>query len=204
MDSESILTLTPKQRARRDRIVDVAMELASDGGYDAVQMRDVAIRADVAMGTIYRYFTSKDQLLISAMADWTGRLRTRLSLRPPRGSTPSGRVTDVLQRACRSLERQPLLAAALVRAMSSTDVGVGDANREVGQHIRAMIEPLLDDLDPETREDVIVIINHVWLSTLIGWSNGRIQFSQVAQQLAMAARLLLDPDVRLPGRSTAN
>ncbi|MEX2626264.1 MAG: TetR family transcriptional regulator [Ilumatobacteraceae bacterium] len=195
------MTLTSKQLARRERVIAVAMELASEGGYDAVQMRDVAARADVALGTIYRYFTCKDQLLICVMADWTGQLRVRLTQRPARGETASAQVADVLQRACRSLERQPLLAAALVRAMSSSDTGVGEANREVGAHIRAMIEPLLHELDPDTREAVIVVLNHVWLATLIGWSNGRIVFSQVAQELGSAARLLLDPDPRLPGRN---
>ncbi len=201
MGAPGAMTLTTKQQARRARVIEVAMELASEGGYDAVQMRDVAARADVALGTIYRYFTCKDQLLICVMAEWTGQLRDRLAQRPARGDTPSARVTDVLQRACRSLERQPLLAAALVRAMSSSDTGVSEANREVGAHIRAMIKPLLADLEPDVREAVIVIINHVWLSTLIGWSNGRIVFSQVAEELGSAARLLLDPDPRLPGRN---
>jgi TetR/AcrR family transcriptional regulator, cholesterol catabolism regulator len=199
---EGAMTLTSKQQARRDRVIEVTMDLASQGGYDTVQMRDVAARADVALGTIYRYFTCKDQLLICVMAEWTGQLRDRLAQRPARGDTASEQVADVLQRACRSLERQPLLAASLVRAMSSSDTGVSEANREVGAHIRAMIEPLLHELDAETREAVIVVLNHVWLATLIGWSNGRIVFSQVAEELRMAARLLLDPDPRLPGRGT--
>src|SRR5277367_6168901 len=50
-------TLTRAQQARRQRVIDAAMTLALEGGYEAVQMRDVAARADVAMGTVYRYFT---------------------------------------------------------------------------------------------------------------------------------------------------
>jgi DNA-binding transcriptional regulator YbjK len=34
--------LTPNQAARRQSVIDAAMKLAADGGYDAVQMRDVA------------------------------------------------------------------------------------------------------------------------------------------------------------------
>lgn len=194
------MSLTPKQQERRERVIAVAKELASEGGYDAVQMRDVANRSDVALGTIYRYFTNKDRLLICVMTDWTSQLRSRLAQRPARGETASAQVADVLARACRALEREPLLASALVRAMSSSEAGVDEANKEVGAHVRAMIEPLLDDLDPETREGVIVVLNHVWLATLISWSNGRIVFSQVAEELRSAARLLLDPDPRLPGR----
>ena len=55
------------QRERRKRILDATLVLASKGGYDAVQMRTVAERADVALGTLYRYFPSKIHLLVSAL-----------------------------------------------------------------------------------------------------------------------------------------
>ncbi|MCU1393101.1 MAG: Transcriptional regulator, TetR family [Ilumatobacteraceae bacterium] len=198
---EVVTPLTSKQRDRRDRVVDAAMALAIEGGYDAVHMREVSARTGVALGTIYRYFPSKDHLLISVMSSWTDQLSTQLDQRPARGSTPASRVTDVLHRACHSLERQPLLAAAVIRAMSSTEVGVSRASREVGRNLRGNIEPLLAEFDTDTRDAIIEIINHVWLSTLIAWSSGRILFSQVSQQLAMTVRMLLDADVRLPGRA---
>ena len=53
------------QRDRRKRILDATLALASKGGYDAVQMRAVAQKADVALGTLYRYFPSKIHLLVS-------------------------------------------------------------------------------------------------------------------------------------------
>ena len=46
------------QRERRKRILDATLAIASKGGYEAVQMRAVAERADVAVGTLYRYFPS--------------------------------------------------------------------------------------------------------------------------------------------------
>ena len=55
------------QRERRKRILDATLALASKGGYDAVQMRAVAERADVALGTLYRYFPSKIHLLVGAL-----------------------------------------------------------------------------------------------------------------------------------------
>ena len=56
------------QRDRRRRILDATVSLASKGGFDAVQMRAVAEQADVALGTLYRYFPSKIHLLVSALA----------------------------------------------------------------------------------------------------------------------------------------
>ena len=54
-----------------------------EGGYEAVQMRDVAARANVALGTIYRYFSSKDHLLAAVMVEWCRDLERRVGLRPP-------------------------------------------------------------------------------------------------------------------------
>ena len=56
------------QQDRRERIIDAALALASRGGYDAVQMRAVADGAEVALGTVYRYFPSKSHLLIAGLA----------------------------------------------------------------------------------------------------------------------------------------
>ena len=43
--------------------------LAAKGGFEQVQMRAVAERADVALGTLYRYFPSKIHLLVSVLAE---------------------------------------------------------------------------------------------------------------------------------------
>ena len=40
--------LTKSQAARRQRVLVAALQLGAEGGYDAVQMRDVAATADTA------------------------------------------------------------------------------------------------------------------------------------------------------------
>ena len=79
---ESTEGLTDTQRYRRLRVIDAALRLAADGGYDSVQMRDVSAEADVALGTIYRYFSSKDHLLVAAMVEWMLELETAMKRRP--------------------------------------------------------------------------------------------------------------------------
>src|SRR5271169_5013208 len=113
--------LTRAQQARRQRVIDAAMALGLDGGYDAVQMRDVAARADVAMGTVYRYFTSKDHLLAAALVYWVEQLDTRIGLQPPQGDLPADRVLYVLDGALRAMGRQPRLVAAVFTSLSSAD-----------------------------------------------------------------------------------
>ena len=70
------------QRERRKRILDATLAIASKGGYEAVQMRAVAERADVAVGTLYRYFPSKVHLLVSAL----GREFERIDAKTDRAS----------------------------------------------------------------------------------------------------------------------
>ena len=69
------------QRERRQRILDATLALASRGGYDAVQMRAVADRADVALGTLYRYFASKESLFLVTVDRVMRRLRERIDAR---------------------------------------------------------------------------------------------------------------------------
>ena len=109
-------TLTESQQARRTRMLQAAEELAVQGGWDGVQMREVAQRAEVALGTLYRYFPSKEHLLVSVMLDEVGQLADRLSVRPPRGDDPVERVNDVLRRANRALRTVSECNQALARA----------------------------------------------------------------------------------------
>ena len=84
------------QRDRRKRILDATLALASKGGYDAVQMRTVAERADVALGTLYRYFPSKIHLLVSALARELERVQDRTERVPIPGDTPFERLMFIL------------------------------------------------------------------------------------------------------------
>src|SRR5712692_7744793 len=55
--------------ARRSAILAAARDAAADGGMAAVQIAPVAIRANVAAGTVYRYFPSKADLISELIAD---------------------------------------------------------------------------------------------------------------------------------------
>ncbi len=57
---------TPRQRRRKAnlaRILDAAMDLVAEGGFDGLSMHELARRTDYTPGALYRYFTSKDALI---------------------------------------------------------------------------------------------------------------------------------------------
>ena len=185
--------LSPEQQERRRRLIDAAFELGAEGGYEAVQMRDVSVTANVALATIYRYFASKDDLLAAAMTEWTARLRDRVAQSPPRGTTAADQMVSVLHRACKAMERQPKLSEALVRALSSADAGVRESGAEVQRQIASMGDGILVDLDPQVRADILAALGHVWYSTLVSWANGRRDFASVMTELERATRVLITP-----------
>jgi AcrR family transcriptional regulator len=186
-------TLTVAQAARRDRVVRAALKLGADGGYEAVQMRDVATEADVALGTIYRYFSSKDHLLAAALVTWTGDLEQQVARRPPAGRTVADRVANILQRATRGMEREPRLTAALMAAISSSDKGAASCQGEMRASMaRVLSRALPDDLDPIVRDRVIRVLNFVWYGALLGWVNGWEGTDDVGREITDAAHLLLD------------
>ena len=55
--------------ARRSAILAAARDTASSGGMAAVQIAPVAVRANVAAGTVYRYFPSKADLISELIAE---------------------------------------------------------------------------------------------------------------------------------------
>src|SRR4051812_47835689 len=107
------------QLERRERILDVTVALAVKGGYDAVQMRAVAEDADVALGTLYRYFPSKVPLLVSALA--RDLEEAEPLTREPCGDTAAERVTALLATTTTRMQREPRLTEALTRAFVFAD-----------------------------------------------------------------------------------
>ena len=183
------------QRDRRKRILDATISLASQGGFDAVQMRAVAEQADVALGTLYRYFPSKIHLLVSALQREFERTEVALRDRPIEGDTTAERVISVLKRTTRGMQSDPKLTEALTRAFMFADASVAAEIHQVGMLLTSMLIRVMrpDDHDKVTEEDVAIakVIGDVWLSALVGWVTGRTSAADTAAQMEKAVHLLL-------------
>jgi TetR/AcrR family transcriptional regulator, cholesterol catabolism regulator len=184
--------LARSQAARRRRVLDATLELAAGGGFDGVQMRDVAAEAGVALGTVYRYFESKERLLLEANLEQVEALRELLADRPPAGETAADRVVDVLRRACRSQTRRPEATAAMVRALGTARPEESDAVARVSESMTAIITGAMHEGAPTERDRAVArVLSQVWLSSLIGWVGGVDGPSVVGDDLERAARLLI-------------
>ncbi|GAA2714458.1 MULTISPECIES: TetR family transcriptional regulator [Streptomyces] len=185
-------SLTARQEARRDRILRATTRLAARGGFEAVQMREVAEDAGVALGTLYRYFPSKIHLLVAVMHDQLDQLQATLRKRPPTGADPAERVAGTLLRAFRAMQRDPHLAEAMVRALTFADRSVSAEVDTVSRLTTTIVLDAMGLTGPPTPEQLsaVRVIEHTWHSALITWLSGRASIAQVKIDLATACRLI--------------
>jgi AcrR family transcriptional regulator len=168
------------------------------GGFDGLAMRDVATTADVALGTLYRYFPSKEYLLVSLMADEVDRLADRLAVYPAVGDDAAQRVSSVLARANRALLRFPAVSEAHVKALVSGNEELAPVVVQITQSMRGIILSAIAGSahatgDVVVEAELIAIADtlfDVWLAALVGWISGVTQADGVQTKLERTIKLL--------------
>jgi TetR/AcrR family transcriptional regulator, cholesterol catabolism regulator len=165
--------LPASQRARRDRIVQAAVELLDAAEYDAVQMRDVAERAGVALGTLYRYFSSKEHLYAAALVAWSadyGRPRRTAALD---AATDEARLRALLHRTVRAFERSPQMLRVHMVVERSADPNAAMLHDQFAAAHIAVLRDSLRDVDPDLAPAVVNTVTGVLSSWLCSWDLGR-------------------------------
>lgn len=196
--------LASSQLRRIRRVVDAAIALAERGGFDAVKLRDVADASGVALGTLYKYFRSKEEILLFAVNEDMERLEAVMGERPPRGDTPTERATEFFARATRGFVRQPAYAQAVLRGVASSPSST--AVQQAGFHLRlsrmvvaalrgepALLRlPLAEPVGSERERRVALVLEHVWFACLLGWVSGLHPVRTVTERMRDAVSLLLE------------
>ena len=146
----------------------MALELALEGGYDAVTMPRVAQRSGISRANLYQHFVSKDHLIAAAYGDI---VETAIGV--PKGRalhapTAGERVLAYFDQAIdRSIER-PQLIDAYVRAFARAPNHVIDAIPNVlATRIEEVLGPSI-----RNRAEVALVLELVY-STLISAVVGR-------------------------------
>lgn len=106
--------------ARHDAIVAAAAALAAEGGINAVQIGPVSKRANIATGTVYRYFPSKTDLVAALAASVTereiGAMRRAADAAPGPLSALAAAIATF---AARALESRKLAFALIAEPMDT-------------------------------------------------------------------------------------
>lgn len=195
--AEDATPLTRAQRDRGIRVLETAMRMAGEGGYEAVQMRAVAEQSGVALGTIYRYFAGKDELLVAGLAGWIRRTRRRIEAAGIAGDTPADRLIGLLEQSAKRTQQRPMLMGALVTALGTTSPAATPHKRAVEEEMRALVVTALGPSPGLDADGIARVLVHVWSSALSRWVSGVAPEGSFGHELTNAARLLVGAPVRV-------
>ena len=117
-------SLRERKKARtRQALVDAALRLFAERGFEATTVADIADAADVSPRTFFTYFPAKEDVLFAGAKDRIERLRDALAKRAPDES-----FLDALRRAARDILTDPTFQAEAQR----THMQVIGANPALG------------------------------------------------------------------------
>jgi AcrR family transcriptional regulator len=170
--------LTPRGLERRRQLIDCAVELFSEHGFDPTSVSDIVDRVGVGKGVFYWYFDGKEALLREILVDALQQLRRRQ--REAIGGEPDPlRRIELGIRATMAwrLEHRPLVTitqfAAGERRFAPTlrqahEVAVAD----IVQHVKdAIVDGQVRDEDPMVLAQAIVGVT-AHLAGLLGDEHG--------------------------------
>jgi AcrR family transcriptional regulator len=175
--------LARSQRARRERILAAVLELAAEGGYDAVQVREVATRARVALRTIYNYFDSRENLLYEAMMAWRLRVSGE-SVANVSGTTLEERLLSLLYHNFEVFAEAPLL----FEAFSRLELRPSEVDPAIAKTMVGATDELLADVDPALADDLRLILGRFVYAELSLAAQGHIPIEDVWPEIERVVR----------------
>ena len=138
-------TPTPPKRdggATRQKLLRAALELFTTVGFRATTTPEIASRADVAEGTIYRHFSGKEELLLAAYREaqaWG--LEQIRGPEPERALPPRDRLLSVAKRLVSAGESDPAITRMLLRRRE--EHYLDDGAREGARQFREALQQIV-------------------------------------------------------------
>lgn len=188
------VTATPRSRAstcRHEAILDTALNVATSGGYEAVQMRAVAELAGIAVGTLYRYFPSKTHLLASALTREFQRLEAVHDWASG-GTTPQQRLEQLTAYLHTQWQREPLLTEAMTRAFVVANTrAAAELNRAAAVIERLLARALGGGSPTPLEQRVAELLADIWLANLRAFIGQRVSAAEARDRIDWATQRVL-------------
>ena len=185
-------TLRRDQFERRQRIVRAALRDLANSDYDQVRISEIARDSGVALGTLYRYFASKEHLFAAVFVEWQGALKKKLERESPHGDTEADRLRDVFHRTIRAFQLQPQFYRVVMMLTATTDSYATDLYQTVSAQFRDSVQTAFGGpFDPD-REAIYATINAVLDESLRSWVMNRSTIQDVYANVDNAIRLIYE------------
>jgi len=185
---------------RRLKILDAAISLAHGRGFGAVGLREVADSAGVALGTLYKFFKSKEEIISAAVEHQTRALSKRFEAEPAVGVSPLERLEDIFSRLTHALTKRPAYTRGLIATLMADHPELvarisaheGEMNRLVIAALRGKPPSEVDPADYREGEvHVTFVLRQVWFASLFGWAGGMHSPDEVVGHVRDAAATVL-------------
>jgi len=185
-------TLRRDQFARRQRIVRAALRALANSDYDQVRISEVARDSGVALGTLYRYFASKEHLFAAVFVEWQAALKKKLEKEPPRGGTEAERLRDVFHRTIRAFQLQPQFYRVVMILNATTDAYAADLYQSVSSQFQDTVQTAFAGPFDDDHAAILGTVNAVLDSSLRSWVMNRLTIQDVYNNVDAAIRLIYE------------
>ena len=135
-----------EREARRQLILDAAKIVFAERGFLNATMEEIAERCELAVGTLYRYFQSKEEMYVSLLSDAMEMFRQAIETARGSGASPPEQLRAVWRFFYDFYREQPEYYAAFMflhneglRDAISPDV-IKEINHRAGTNFRLVAE----------------------------------------------------------------
>lgn len=183
--------LSKSQTLRRRRIIDAALALVRQQGHAQTQMRDIADASELALGTVYRYFPSKEVLLANVFEVWCEGYWERLGI-AAEGQANVDRLIDIARRSSQAYIDERNILTMINSLRSANEPAITEKFNVINQRAAQFFLDNLHGLPDEAATgivDTIFCVMSVKLELLAG---EQISTDQVYQDIEKTVRLLLE------------
>jgi AcrR family transcriptional regulator len=206
MDTPQEIRKPRKAEQTRQRIQDSALELFASKGYEGTTMRDIAARAGCSPGLAYRYFSSKEEMVLELYRSLCQNLEAQVQTLP--ATTLAERFEYTMQAQFVLMAPYRETFAALFGAALNPHSAVavfGEQTADVRRYSRSVLAVVATGAKDAPRaaqqEDIATILYGLHLIFILFWLQDRSQEQTTTRDALTFARdllALLRPILRLP------
>jgi AcrR family transcriptional regulator len=182
----------PLSTDQRSVIRSTVLDLAVHHGFDGWRISDVIDRTGVSSRTLYKYYPSKEYLLLDAMVETAGRALEGLAVGTrARGRTPRSRVLRTLGALTGMFLSSPSSSRAMVRALTCGQDAVSPMLRSFNDTMQMVVARALAGGEPGDAEWAAAgVVQQVWFAAVIAWASNVAGPEHIEASVVRALRLI--------------